>query len=125
MTEAFEGLCPWYMAIGMSYNEFWYASPSLVVAYRDAHNLKRKMRNEELYLQGLYNYNAFSAGLENFSYGLNGKKGSRPKGYLQKPFDIGEKTQAEKKAAAKAEREKAINSLNAWKKAWESRYGNS
>ena len=128
LTETFEGMCPYYMAIGMSYQEYWFASPDLVRAYRDAHVYKRKMENERLYLQGLYNYQAFSSVINQFGYAMGGRKGTKPKGYLEKPIDIGLKTESEKeqerRVEAKREREKAIMSLNNWKKAWEMRYGN-
>lgn len=113
------------MAIGMTYREYWYATPSLVVAYRDAHTLKTRMRNEELWLQGAYVYNAFSSVMDAFAHALGGSKGTKPKGYMDKPINITPKTQAEKQRDAEIEREKAIRSLNAWANAWRKTYGNS
>lgn len=125
MTEVFNNLCPYYMALGMTYNEFWLGSPALVKAYKEAHKYRVRMRNEELWLQGLYCYNAFSSVMEGFGYSLGGRKGSKPQGYLKKPIEIGEKTEQEKRREAEIERQKAIASLNRWKSAWEQRYGNS
>lgn len=56
--KLFEDLCPWYMSIGMSYDEFWYGKPERARYYRKAHELKRKQMNEQLYLQGMYIYEA-------------------------------------------------------------------
>lgn len=83
-------MCPYYMAMGMSYEEFWYASPCLIKTYLKAHELKVEQRNQELFLQGLYNYKAFQAVIEEFSYGLSGKKGKKPEGYLEYPIPITE-----------------------------------
>lgn len=113
------------MALGMSYSEYWFGLPSLTKHYYNAHQFKIKQRNEELWLQGAYFYDALSAGLAAFGHALGGGKGAKPKGYMQKPFDIGEKSKEEKERLAKEEREKAIRSLNAWKTAWEQRYGSN
>lgn len=113
------------MAIGMTYQEYWYGIPGLTKVYYEAHIYRNRMENERLWLQGAYNYNAFSSVINQFAYGLNGKKGSKPQGYLTKPLDMGEKTEGEKKKTADEERARAIASLNRWKAAWEQRYGNS
>lgn len=113
------------MAIGMSYQEYWYASPFLTKTYYDAHTYKVRQRNEELWLQGLYNYQAFSSVMAQFSYSLGGNKGTRPKGYIEKPIDITPKTEQEKRKDREKEQAKAIASLNAWLSAWKEQYGNS
>lgn len=113
------------MAIGMSYDDFWFGSPSMAKHYYNAHQYKIRQRNEEMWLQGVYFYDALMAGLGSFGYSLGGGKGTKPKGYMQKPLDIGEKTEEEKKQRAKEEREKAIRSLNAWKAAWEKQNGSN
>ena len=55
-SEIFMELCPKYMAMGMSYDEFWHRNTSCHYAYRKAYEEKRRMRNWELWLQGKYNY---------------------------------------------------------------------
>lgn len=82
------------------------------------------MMNENAWLQGAYNYNAFASALENVTYALS-KGGSKPKGYLKKPFDFGVVTEQEQKELARREREKAIKSLKNWEKAWKLKHGNS
>lgn len=44
--------------MGMSYDEFWNKDVSLAWAYRRADQIKRERRNEELWLQGMYIYEA-------------------------------------------------------------------
>lgn len=108
----------------MTYEQYWYADPHLVVYYRKAHELAMEERNQQMWLQGLYNYRAFSAVIEMFSYGLGGKKGRKPDGYIDKPFDILKKQKSEEYEPTEEEIAKAqqtvINQLNRWKKKWES-----
>lgn len=56
--KLFEDQCPFYMSIGMTYDEFWYGEPERVVAYRKADEIRRKKLNEQLWLQGMYFYEA-------------------------------------------------------------------
>lgn len=118
-------MCPYFLAIGMSYNEYWYSSPFLTKTYYDAHTLRTRQRNEELWLQGFYNYAAFESVMATFGWSLGGCKGSKPKGYLDKPIDITPKTEAELKKERENEKKKAIASLTAWASAWKGKYGNS
>lgn len=56
--KLFEEACPWYMSIGMSYDEFWYGDAERAIAYRKAEELRKKRLNEQLWLQGMYFYEA-------------------------------------------------------------------
>ena len=42
LGETFSLLCPQYMAMGMTYDEFWYGNPSMVRAYRKAWEIKQR-----------------------------------------------------------------------------------
>lgn len=53
-TEIFENVFPYYLAIGMSYDEFWFCEPSRVIAYRRADEIKKRRMNEQLWLNGIY-----------------------------------------------------------------------
>lgn len=77
---------PYYLAIGMPNDEFWNGDPMLAKAYRDAHELRKEMRNEEIWLQGGYNLRAFKSVIEAFAYGLSGGKGAKPSEYPKEPF---------------------------------------
>lgn len=59
-SEVFEKLCPQYMAMGMSYQEFWYGDVCAVKAYKKAYELKMELENQRLWLQGMYVYDAIS-----------------------------------------------------------------
>jgi len=111
-TEIFESTCSYYMALGMSYDEFWYQDPMIAKYYREADVVKRKKRNEEMWVQGMYFANAISATLS--------KKGKYP----EKPFDIFPKTAMEKQAEAETERKKIIEHFTLLKQRWERTHGN-
>ena len=84
LTKTFEELCPIYMSYGMSYDEFWYGSPYRAKFYLDSHKLKVKQKDEEMWIQGMYIYEALckvSPVLHAFS-----KKGTKPLPYSEKPY---------------------------------------
>lgn len=78
------------MAIGMSSEEFWHGEPDAVKAYREAHEIRNEIRNQELWMQGLYNYRAFSSVIEGLAFGLSQGKGNKPSKYPEQPFAISE-----------------------------------
>lgn len=108
---------PYYLSIGMTADEFWFAPPRLAAVYREAHKLKRRQRNEYAWLQGLYIYDAVGAVISSALSGRNGKKAE----YFHEPVDIGLKTEQEKQAEYEREREKLIANLNAFKAMWDLR----
>lgn len=77
----------------MTFNEYWHGESRLVDIYKEANELKKIKRNQELWLQGLYNYKAFTSVMNMFAYGLNGNKGKRPDGYCEQPLPITETEQ--------------------------------
>jgi len=99
--------CPIYMLYGMTYDQFWFGRPSMAKAYEEAHKLRRKQRNEEMWVNGMYTLQALSVALHN---AFDKKKIK----YAEKPFDIFPKTEAEKEAEKEQEREKLIRYLNSW-----------
>lgn len=60
-TDIFNKHLPYYMAIGMSYDDFWHGDPCMVTAYREAQEIRNEMRNQELWLQGAYIYKVLEA----------------------------------------------------------------
>lgn len=84
LTKTFEELCPIFMSYGMSYDEFWYDSPYRAKFYLDSHKLKVRQKDEEMWIQGMYIYEALckvSPVLHAFS-----KKGTKPLPYSEKPY---------------------------------------
>ena len=70
----------------MTYEQFWDGEPSLTVFYRKAYNLERDRRNQELWLQGYYVYNAIGAFAEILP--AFPKKGAKVKPYLKEPVSL-------------------------------------
>ena len=107
--KTFEQLCPYYMSIGMSYDEFWNDDVSKVKAYRKAYELKEKRRNQELWLQGMYFYEALCDASPLFRFSM--KKGTiKPEPYVKEPYPITEaevKEREDREARKKEERLKA------------------
>ena len=72
------------MAYGMEYNDFWYGDAYLTKFYRESHKLKVRQKDEELWMQGMYIYEALcdvSPILHAFS-----KKGTKPLPFSEKPY---------------------------------------
>lgn len=106
------------MAIGMSPQEYWEGDPYLVWDYKRAHNLKVEQRNQELWLQGLYIFNAFGTVLAN----AFAKKGAKKQKYIEKPIRITPLTEQEKRIQAEEERKKVIAHFTALQKAWDKKH---
>lgn len=75
---------------GMTWDEFWYESLDRLEAYWQKRQFEIEARNQELWLQGLYNKVAIASALD--------KKNKYP----EKPQRITEMTDAEKDAETKA-----------------------
>lgn len=106
--KVFEELCPYYMSIGMSYDEFWNGDVSMVKAYRKENELRDKRRNQELWLQGLYVYEALCDASALFRFTM--KKSIKPEPYPKEPFPITAaevRERDEREARIKEERLKA------------------
>jgi hypothetical protein len=54
---------PYYLSIGMTYDQYWHGDVMLVYDYNEAEMLRRERRNQEMWLQGLYIYRATGAAI--------------------------------------------------------------
>ena len=88
-TEKFNELFPHYLAIGMTEDQYWDKDCMLAVAYRKAEELRTNRRNQEMWLQGAYFYDA----LCRVSPILHAcaKKGAKPVPYLSEAYALTEK----------------------------------
>ena len=88
-TEKFYEFFPYYLSIGMTYEQYWEGDCTLVKYYRKAEELRNEKRNQELWLQGMYVYEAIcdvAPILHAFA-----KKGTKPTPYSTKPYPLTEK----------------------------------
>lgn len=79
------------MAMGMTYEQFWYGDVFLAAAYRKADMIRRRRRNEELWLEGIYMAEALSATVGNMF-----NKGQKHQ-YPSEPFPITAAEQQERR----------------------------
>lgn len=79
---------PHYLAMGMTYNEYYKEDHTLTIAYREAYRKKREVENENLWLQGAYIYQAIARVSPLFNPFA---KHPKPDDYLGKPFPLFQK----------------------------------
>ena len=107
-AEIFEECFPFYLAIGMSYAEYWEGDPILTQYFRKAYQIKQEEINNNAWLQGMYIYDAISTALHNALRGM-GKNKPPAKDYAKQPYEFKNKvkTEAEKAKEVEIEQEKA------------------
>ena len=86
IEEALNDICPYLLAVGCSYEDFWYKDTAIAKAYLKAHEIRQKQENEKLWLQGYYFYVA----LCDVAPILNAfaKKGTKVQPYPKEPFAL-------------------------------------
>lgn len=108
-TDIFYELFPFYLSIGMTEEQYWDRDSNLVTYYRKAEELRENRKNEELWLQGMYVYEAVgcvSPILHAFA-----KKGTKPLPYPAEPYALTKKqidSKREEKEKATYEKGKRV-----------------
>lgn len=96
----------------MTPEQYWDGDPILTKYYRQADEIRQKRKNQELWLQGMYIYEALcdvSPLLHAFA-----KKGTKPSPYPDQPYSLTTKElEEEKKLREKRDREKARRYMEA------------
>ena len=88
-TEQFYQAFPYYLSIGMTAEQFWDGDPNLVKYYRQADEMRIERKNQELWLQGLYIYDALCDVAPILQ--AMAKKGTKARPYPEQPYAITEK----------------------------------
>lgn len=92
LKDYFNELFVYALSIGMTYDQFWHDDVDLLVYYHKAEQIRNRKRNQEMWLQGLYIYQAIG----NLAPVLNGfVKDHRAKPYLKQPIPITEEDRIE------------------------------
>ena len=111
-TKQFYEVFPYYLSIGMTPEQNWDGDPLLAKYYRRADELNQKRKNQDLWLQGMYIYEALcdvAPILQAFA-----KRGTKPTPYPDHPYSLTVKEQEdEKKVQAERDREKAKRYMEA------------
>lgn len=89
LTQEFNKYCPFYISLGMSYEQFWEGDPTITKDYLEAYRIKEKREAEKskwmMWEQGLYVYEAIcdvAPILRAFS------KATKPLPYPEKPHGL-------------------------------------
>lgn len=97
-TTQFYEAFPYYLAIGMTHEQYWEQDCELVKYYRKAAKIRLALDNQQAWLNGLYVYEAVGDLIPLLQFGAKKPK-SRP--YPSKPFEFDakkvQKSQEEKK----------------------------
>lgn len=88
-TEQFYKVFPYYLSIGMTVDQFWNDDPMLTKYYRKADGLKIDRKNQELWLQGLYVYEAL-CDVAPLLHAM-AKKSTKALPYPEKPYSLTER----------------------------------
>ena len=102
--ELFDKAFPSYLAMGMTYDEFYNKDHTLAIAYRKAYRIKRKQENQDMWLLGGYVYDAITRVSPLFNPFNSHPK---PMPYLDKPFPMYEEETGEN-AKSKAVADKGL-----------------
>ncbi len=111
-TSTFYEVFPFYLSIGMTPEQYWDGDSQLAKYYRKADELNRQHKNQELWLQGMYIYEALCDVAPIFH--AFAKRGTKPTPYTDHPYLITTKErEGEKKLQEKRERDKARRYMEA------------
>ena len=105
-TEQFYEVFPYYLSIGMTYEQFWDGDPMLAKYYRQADEIRNDRKNQELWLQGMYIYEAL-CDVAPILHSM-AKKGTKANPYSERPYAI-----TEKQRLREAEEKERLNALKA------------
>lgn len=115
-TELFDKMLPYFLAIGMTPEQYWDGDCHLTRDYMEAHEMRMSLENQRLWIQGAYFYNALCA----VAPVLNAfaKEGTKPLPYLKEPIpltkeDVDDSKRREEKRVMEVGKAK----LSAWMKA--------
>lgn len=114
LYKQFEEVCPYFISIGMTYEQFWYDDISLTKYYQKAFELKEKREAIKdkwaRWEQGLYIYEALcdvSPILRAFS------KAKKPLQYPSKPYGLEDIQQNKEQNEVQKEKKQEVEKLRA------------
>lgn len=103
-TEIFEQQFPYYLAMGMTAQDYWHSTTDMHRAYRKADAIRRDRINHEAWLNGAYIYSALCAASPLFN-SMSKQKKAFP--YCEKPYEAPKKEK--KKSRREQEREEMVS----------------
>lgn len=112
-TDVFNKKFPFYLAIGMTEEQYWDKDCLLVKHYKKADEIRTERANQEAWLQGMYFYDALIRVSPIFR--AFAKKGTKAEPYLKEAYPLGK--EAIEKAKMKKEKinhDKAMRYMQAY-----------
>ena len=106
LTQIFEKMCPYYMAIGMTYDQYWRDDVTMPIMFKKAYKIKQEEIKWQIWEEGVYTYEALckvSPVLHAFA-----KNGTKPLPFSSEPYGI-DKIRQEKEEREKKKQEKIID----------------
>ena len=91
-SKAFEEHLPFFLMCGMTYEQYYYGDVELCRYYRKADEMRRKRKNEELWLQGMYIYEA----IIDVAPALRPMGAAQPTPYSKEPYPLTEEERKER-----------------------------
>ena len=83
-SQVFDKCCPVYLAMGMSWENYWDGDPLAVKHYREADRLRQERMNEQAWLTGMYVYSAIA----DLTPAINPFSKARPREYMKQPISL-------------------------------------
>ena len=111
-TEIFNTVLPYYLSIGMTWEQFWHGDVKMAEAYRKAEEMRVERMNTELWLQGMYVYEAICDASPIFN--PFAKRNTRPRPYPSQPYETKRKKKADEEAEAKRGMDKAQKMMDSF-----------
>lgn len=112
-TREFEKCLPYYLSIGMSWEQFWHGDVEIARFYRQAHEMRLRERNFEMWMQGRYIYEAIGdmvPVLHAFA-----KEGTTPVPYPKEPYPLTQREQREREERERREKYERLKArVNQW-----------
>ena len=91
MRELFERDCPYYLSIGMTYDEYWNGDPTMVGAFYRAEQIRQERVDAESWVLGAYFKKAIESSIGNAFL----QKGNEPIEYPSEPWATTERKKRE------------------------------
>lgn len=98
-TDTFYEAFPHYLAMGMTYEQYWNGDVDLVRYYKKAQEIKNQRKNQELWLQGMYIYEVLCDVAP--IYHAFAKSGTKPRPYSEQPYPLTQEEQEQKEERAR------------------------
>lgn len=104
ISKMLDDCFPYYLSLGMTYEQYWDGEPRLVIAYRKAEDMRSHRKNWEMWMNGRYTYDAIMRLIPS----LNMWKPKEPIEYIEEPYPLTRKEYEERIAREERKKQEEI-----------------